>query len=322
MIASMTTQPALETPRDLLRVTDLSEHEFDHLLYTAERMKARPYDWQSYLPGRMISCYFEKPSTRTRVSFAGAAARLGMTALWLRPDELQLGRGEPISDTARVLASYSSAIVVRTFDQHVVEEIAAASDVPVINALTDQHHPCQALADYFTLREHFGDIHGLRLAYIGDGDNVARSLMEAGALTGIEVVVASPKHYQIGGGETQRLEELAEEHGSHVTVVDDPRDAVRGADAVYTDVWVSMGEETERAQRLKQLEPFRVTPELMALAEPHAIFMHCLPAHRGEEVAAEVIDGPKSVVWQQAANRLPTEQALLDSLIRNAWVSR
>ena len=167
MITSMTTQRLLETPRDLLRVTDLSEHEFDHLLYTAERMKARPYDWQSDLPGRMISCYFEKPSTRTRVSFAGAAARLGMTALWLRPDELQLGRGEPIADTARVLASYSAAIVVRTFDQHVVEEIAAASDVPVINALTDQHHPCQALADYFTLREHFGDIHGLRLAYIG-----------------------------------------------------------------------------------------------------------------------------------------------------------
>ncbi len=308
-------------PTDLLRITDLTRHQFAHILHIAEYMKADPYKWHCELRGRMISCYFEKPSTRTRVSFAAAAARLGMTALWLRPDELQLGRGEPISDTARVLAGYSAAIVVRSFDQRMVEAIADASDVPVINALTDQHHPCQALADFFTLREHFGDIQGLRLAFIGDGDNVARSLMEAGALTGIEVVVASPKHYQIGGGETQRLERLASEHGSHVTVVEDPRDAVRGADAVYTDVWVSMGEESERATRLKQLEPFRVTADLMNLAAPHAIFMHCLPAHRGEEVTAEVIDGPRSVVWKQAANRLPTEEALLHSLIRNAWVS-
>jgi ornithine carbamoyltransferase len=319
MIQTLTTPAA---PSDLLRVSDLEPHQFEHLLYQAACMKARPFEYQHQLPGRMISCYFEKPSTRTRVSFAGAAARLGMTALWLRPDELQLGRGEPIADTARVLAGYSAAIVVRTFDQAVVDQIAAASDVPVINALTDQHHPCQALADFLTLRERFGEIHGLRLAYIGDGDNVARSLMEAGALTGVEIVVASPKHYQIGAGESQRLERLAQAHGSHVTVVDDPREAVRGADAVYTDVWVSMGEESERAARVRELEPFRVTPELMALANPHAVFMHCLPAHRGEEVSAEVIDGPASVVWQQAANRLPTEQALLHSLIRQNWLGR
>jgi ornithine carbamoyltransferase len=315
-----TITPITTTPQDVLRVTDLDEHQFRHILQLAETMKARPYEWVASLPGRMISCYFEKPSTRTRVSFAGAATRLGMTALWLRPDELQLGRGEPIADTARVLAGYSAAIVVRTFDQHVVEEIAAFSDVPVINALTDQHHPCQALADFFTMREHFGDVRGLRLAFIGDGDNVARSLMEAGGLAGVEIVVASPPHYQIGGGETQRLERAAQEHGSHVTVVDDPREAVRGADAVYTDVWVSMGEESQRAARMKALDAFRVTPELMALAAPNAIFMHCLPAHRGEEVSAEVIDGPASVVWQQAANRLPTEQALLHSLITHRWV--
>ncbi len=308
-------------PQDLLRISDLDEHQFEHLLYQAACMKARPFEYRTQLPGRMISCYFEKPSTRTRVSFAGAAARLGMTALWLRPDELQLGRGEPIADTARVLAGYSAAIVVRTFDQAVVQQIADASEVPVINALTDQHHPCQALADFLTLRERFGEIRGLRLAYIGDGDNVARSLMEAGALAGVEIVVASPKHYQIGAGETQRLERVAREHGSHVTVVEDPREAVRGADAVYTDVWVSMGEESEQAARLRELEPFRVTPELMALAGPHAVFMHCLPAHRGQEVSAEVIDGPTSVVWQQAANRLPTEQALLHSLIKGNWVA-
>lgn len=309
-------------PTDLLKVADLGEREFEHLLQLASEMKADPFGWNGDLPGRMISCFFEKPSTRTRASFAGAAARLGMTSLWLRPDELQLGRGEPIADTARVLASYSAAIVVRTFSQAVVEQIAAASDVPVVNALTDEHHPCQALADFLTLRERFGSLHGLRLAYIGDGDNVARSLMEAGALTGVEVVVASPPRFQLDAGEVRELERQAVTHGSHVTVVDDPREAVSGADAVYTDVWVSMGDEAERAERMRALSRFQVTTDLMSLAKPHAVFLHCLPAHRGEEVAAEVIDGPQSAVWQQAGNRLPTEQALLKELISGNWNDR
>jgi ornithine carbamoyltransferase len=306
-------------PSDLLRVSDLGEDEFEHLLDLAARMKADPFGWYGELPGRMISCFFEKPSTRTRASFAGAAARLGVTSLWLRPDELQLGRGEPVADTARALASYSAAIVVRTFSQRVVEEIAAASEVPVINALTDEHHPCQALADFLTLRERFGRLDGLRLAYIGDSDNVARSLMEAGALTGVEVVVASPPRFQPDPAEVSGLEREAAGHGSHVTVVDDPREAVAGADAVYTDVWVSMGEEAEREERTRALARFQVTNELMALAKPRAVFLHCLPAHRGQEVAAEVIDGPQSAIWQQAGNRLPTEQALLEALITDNW---
>jgi ornithine carbamoyltransferase len=269
----------------------------------------------------MLSCYFDKPSTRTRASFAAAAARLGMTSLWLRPDELQLGRGEPIADTARVLSSYSAAIVVRTFAQATVEEIAAASDAPVINALTDQHHPCQALADFLTLQERFGTLQGLRLAYVGDGDNVARSLIEAGALTGVNVVIASPPRFQLDAGYVRGINREAVEHHSHVTVVDDPREAVQDADAVYTDVWVSMGDEKERDERMRLLERYRVTSELMSLAAPHAIFLHCLPAHRGEEVAAEVIDGPQSAVWQQAGNRLPTEQAILKSLITQSWAT-
>jgi ornithine carbamoyltransferase len=316
----MTIATSTTTPTDLLRIADLDEHQFEHLLYTAQCMKRDPYAWLPQLPGRMISCYFEKPSTRTRASFAGAAARLGMTSLWLRPDELQLGRGEPIADTARVLSAYSAAIVVRTFAQDVVDEIAAASEVPVINALTDEHHPCQALADFLTLRERFGALHGLRLAYIGDSDNVARSLMEAGAVTGVDVVVASPPRFQFDTREMGRIEHDAAAHGGHLTLVDDPREAVQGAHAVYTDVWVSMGEEGEREQRLRALDRYRVTPELMDLASPDAIFLHCLPAHRGEEVSAEVIDGPRSAVWQQAANRLPTEQAVLNSLILDSWV--
>jgi len=191
-----------------------------------------------------------------------------------------------------------------------------------VNALTDDHHPCQALADFMTLRERFGHLHGLRLAYIGDGDNVARSLMEAGALTGVEVVLASPRSFQLGAEEVNRLELEAVAHGSHVSVVEDPREAVAGADAVYTDVWVSMGDEAEREHRMRMLRAFQVTPELMALAKPEAIFLHCLPAHRGEEVAAAVIDGPQSAVWQEAANRMPTEQAVLYALITADWEGR
>jgi ornithine carbamoyltransferase len=222
----------------------------------------------------------------------------------LRPDELQLGRGEPIADTARVMSSYCAAIVIRTFAQSDVDEMAAAASVPVINALTDDHHPCQALADLLTLRERFGDLHGLPVAYVGDGNNVARSLIEAATLTGIDLRLACPDGYRPGGFE----------------VTDNPREAVAGARAVYTDVWVSMGDpESERKRRLADLEPYRVTPGLMGLAARDAIFLHCLPAHRGEEVATAVIDGAHSAVWDQAANRLPTEQAALYALVSGDW---
>ncbi|HSG13880.1 MAG TPA: ornithine carbamoyltransferase [Gaiellaceae bacterium] len=292
-------------PDDLLRVSDLEAESLAALLDLAADMKTRPHGFVEALRGDTLVCFFEKPSTRTRVSFAAAAERLGMFPLLIRPDELQLGRGETVEDTARTLSGYAQAIVIRTFAQETVERIAAAAKAPVINALTDDHHPCQALADLLTLRERFGRLEGLRVAYVGDGNNVATSLVEAGALAGMDVVVACPPGY--------------EPKVDGARVVHDPREAVADADAVYTDVWVSMGEESEREERLRTMEPYRVDQALMAAARADTVFMHCLPAHRGEEVTADVIDGPQSVVWQQAENRLPTEEALLLALVSRRW---
>jgi ornithine carbamoyltransferase len=295
-------------PRHLLRVSDLSSDQLHRLLRLAADMKADPLGWREAQAGKVLACFFSKPSTRTRVSLEAAAQRLGMLPLMLRPDELQLGRGEPISDTGRVLSGYVDAIAIRTYTQSDVDELAAAARVPVINALTDDHHPCQALADLLTIQERFGDLEGLRLAYLGDGNNVAHSLMEAGALAGMEVVVSTPYGY----GPHAEIQVA-----THATLEGDPLAAVRGAQIVYTDVWVSMGQDAERGERLAALAPYQVSRAIMDAACRDAIFMHCLPAHRGEEVTAEVIDGPRSVVYQQAANRLPTEQALIHTLIEH-----
>jgi ornithine carbamoyltransferase len=300
---------------DFLRIGDIGENDLNRLLELAQLLKDHPNALLHERRGRTVACFFAKPSTRTRVSFEAAANRLGMLPIMLRPDELQLGRGEPIADTARVLSSYAAAIVVRTFAQSDLEEMAAAADVPVVNALTDQHHPCQALADLLTLREHFGRLAGLRLVYIGDGNNVAHSLIEAGALAGMHVRLACPPGYHPDPTIVADATVRAVASGGSIRICENPADAVEGSDAVYTDVWVSMGEDSEREQRLRDLEPYRVDAALMSKAAPTAVFMHCLPAHRGEEVAAEVIDGPASVVWAQAANRLPTEQAVLADLI-------
>jgi ornithine carbamoyltransferase len=306
-------------PADLLRIADLDREQLGHLLDLAARMKLQPNGWHDRHVGQTVACYFAKPSTRTRVSFEAAAQRLGLLPVMLRPDELQLGRGEPISDTARVLSSYCAAIVIRTFAQHDVEEMADAATVPVVNALTDEHHPCQALADLLTLREVHGDLHGLQLAYIGDGNNVAHSLLEAGAIAGMRVSVATPRGYEPDPEVVARARVLAASPHD-IEITHDPLVAVAGAAAVYTDVWVSMGDEEEAAVRRAHFEPYRVTAELMEAAEPHAVFLHCLPAHRGEEVAADVIDGESSEVFRQAANRLPTEQALLHTLISGEWL--
>ena len=300
----------LTAQRHLLRISDLDAGELRRLLDLAQTCKREPLAFSDALRGESVACFFSKPSTRTRVSGEAAIWRLGALPIMMRPDELQLGRGEPISDTARVLGAYCAAIFIRTFAQADVEALAEHAGVPVVNALTDDHHPCQALADLLTIREHLGRLDGIRVAYVGDGNNVAHSLMEAGALAGMEVVVACPPGYEPDG-------DIAAATGTRVT--HDPREAVRGAQVVYTDVWVSMGEDAERAARESALEAFRVTPALMAGALPGAIFMHCLPAHRGEEVAAAVIDGPQSVVFDQAANRLPTEQAVLYALTTGDW---
>lgn len=303
----------------LLRISDLGGDELFKLLDLAAEMKAQPKGFLEALAGETVALFFEKPSTRTRSSFAAATARLGATPLALRPDELQLGRGETIADTARVLSSYASAIVIRTFAQAELQEVAAYSTVPVINALSDAHHPCQALADLLTVWERFGSLTGRRLAYVGDGNNVAHSLIEAGALAGMHVAVATPPGYAPDEEIVANARRLAKSRAAEIEVVDDPRAAVDGADAVYTDVWVSMGEEAESNQRLRDFAPFQVNAELMRLAKPDAVFLHCLPAHRGMEVTGDVIDGPQSAVWQQAANRLPTEEALLYALVTGVW---
>jgi len=315
----MAIAPTRAAPKDLLRVADLTPPQLTRLLDLASQMDADVHGWLDTLRGRSVACYFAKPSTRTRVSFAAAAARLGMNAIVLRPDELQLGRGETIADTARTLAAYCDAIVIRTFAQSDVEELAAAADVAVINALTDDHHPCQALADLLTVRDSFGSLQGIRLAYIGDGNNVAHSLIEAGALAGMHVVIASPPSYGPAADVVERARSVAETTGATIELTDDAREAVAGAHAVYTDVWVSMGEEAEQAAREAALRRYQVDEELFALARTDAIFLHCLPAHRGQEVTAGVIDGPRSAVWRQAKNRESTEEALLYTLVSGDW---
>lgn len=301
----------------LTRFSDLHPEELAELLELAETMKDEPSLYGDALRGRAIACIFEKPSTRTRVSFAAAAARLGATPIALTPQDLQLGRGESIADTARSLSGYVDAIVIRTFAQETVEELARWASVPVVNALSDAHHPCQALADLLTIKEAFGDLAGKRLAFVGDGgDNVAHSLLEAAALAGMDVTIACPRDYAPDPDVLHGARSRVEGTGVELQIVHDPAEAIDGAHVVYADVWASMGEESEREARKRALASYQVTEELMALAEPSAIFLHCLPAKRGEEVAAAVIDGPQSRVWQQSGNRLPTEEALLHLLTR------
>jgi ornithine carbamoyltransferase len=313
----MSTLSPTKIRRGLTRVADLTPIGLFRLLELAETMKDESAHYDDALRDRAIALIFEKPSTRTRVSFAAAAARLGATPIALTPDELQLGRGESIADTARSLSGYVDAIVIRTFAQATIDELARWSTVPVVNALSDDHHPCQALADLLTIEEEFGDLEGRKLTFVGDGgDNVAHSLLEAGALAGLNVTIACPPAYAPDQEVLAAALRLAEASGAELEVVHDPIAAVAGAHAVYADVWASMGDEAEHETRRRALAPYQVTEELMSLAQPGAIFLHCLPATRGEEVAASVIDGPQSAVWRQSANRLPTEEAALMMLTR------
>jgi ornithine carbamoyltransferase len=283
---------------------ELGAFELDKLLDRAAELKAGRAQrvGGDSLGGRSVALLFERPSTRTRISFEVGVAELGAHPVVLRENEMQLSRGESVADTARVLSRFVEAIVIRSGSHDTVAELAAEADVPVVNGLTPLHHPCQALADLLTLRERFGDLDGLRLAYVGDGNNVARSLAILGERAGVEVVVAAPEGYQ--------LEEVAA-----AKLSDDPRAAAAAADALYTDVWISMGDETEAQRRLADLAPFRLDADLLAVAKERAIVLHCLPAHPGQEISAEVLYGSRSAVWDQAENRLHAQKALLEMLL-------
>jgi ornithine carbamoyltransferase len=297
--------------RHFLSVDDLEPAELADLLDLAGRLKADPSSMRDALRGRSIALIFEKPSTRTRVSFEVAVVELGAHPVVLSASELQLGRGETIQDTGRVLSRYVDGVVLRTFEQERLEVLASASTVPVVNALSDFEHPCQALADLLTLRERFGDLAGRTLAYLGDGNNVAHSLLLAGTKLGMTVRVATPPGFEPIPQVVHRAEEIAGETGGAVEVTHDPADAATGADALYTDVWASMGQEEEANERALVFPAYQLSQKLVDVASPDVAILHCLPAHRGLEITDEVIDGPHSVVWDQAENRLHTQKALL-----------
>jgi len=301
------------TKRDYLSVDDLSTEELTGLLRDAAKMKkARADKYEDALGGAHVALIFEKPSTRTRVSMEVAVASLGGHSVVLRGDELQLGRGETIEDTGRVLSRYVDAIGVRTFGQERLEALATGATVPVVNLLSDQSHPCQVLADLLTIQEHVTEkLSGTSLAYIGDGNNVTHSLLVAGAKVGMDVRVASPVGYQPGADVVERARDIAAHTEGKVIVTDLVAEAAAGADVLYTDVWASMGQENESDDRANVFKGYRIDESVVAMASPDVKVLHCLPAHRGEEITAGVIDGPMSVVWDQAENRLHTQKALL-----------
>jgi ornithine carbamoyltransferase len=301
--------------RDLRSIRDLAGPELVSLITLASDIKRHGHRYDGALSGRTVAMLFEKPSLRTRVSFAVAAYQLGAAVIYLGPHEVGLGRRETIEDVARTLDQMVDAIVVRTFSHATVEQLAEAASIPVINALSDFSHPCQALGDYLTVREVKGALNGLRLAFVGDGNNVANSLIFGAALLGVRMIIATPPGYEPRPDVLAWARQHEIEPGFACRVTSAPEDAVRDADVVYTDTWVSMGQEAEADVRRRAFAGFQVTEKLLQCARPDAVFMHCLPAHRGEEVEAAVIDSPRSIVFRQAANRLHTEKALLVALL-------
>ena len=305
--------------RDLLRIRDLSADELVAVLELAAELKAAQHDGipHALCPGRSLGMIFQKASTRTRVSFEVGMTQLGGHALNLAASELQLGRGETIDDTGMVLSRFLDAIMIRTYAQDDVDELAAAASIPVINGLSDDHHPCQALADVLTLRERFGpDLRGARVGYTGDGNNVARSFVCAGALVGLEMVVASPAGYELDLPTVRFASRVAEQHGGSLTLTDEPQAAAEGSQALYTDTFISMGQELDAAERLRDLLPFRIDEERAALLARDGVVLHCLPAHYGQEIDREVLYGYRSAVWDQAENRLHAQKALLVALVQ------
>jgi ornithine carbamoyltransferase len=305
--------------QDLLDVAAVPREQVEALLRLAAslKIKQRRGVRHGLLAGKTLGLLFQKPSTRTRVSFEAGMNQLGGHALSLPMGDIQLSRGETVADTARVLSRYLDGIVIRTYDHAIVEEWAREATMPVINGLTDHSHPCQALSDLLTIQEIKGRLKGLTLAYIGDGNNVANSLIEAAAKMGMRITVGCPAGYQPDQHVIDQARAEAETTGAQIDVTDNPQVAVKEADVVYTDVWISMGREREQARRLKTLSPYQLNGRLLQRAKPDAIVMHCLPAHRGEEITAEVLDGPQSVVIDQAENRLHMQKAILVQLLSN-----
>ncbi|MFG2226233.1 ornithine carbamoyltransferase [Streptomyces sp. NPDC048644] len=304
------------TPAHLLRVSDFDPMALAAVLDLAARMKREPLAWQHSLRGAAVGCSFEKPSTRTRVSLAVAAHRLGMTTVMLNKEEMQLGHGETWEDTVRVLSSYLDALTLRTFEHGTVERLAGIATVPVVNTLSNDHHPCQSLADLLALTEHFGTPAGLRAAFIGDGrSNTCNSFLEACAGVGMHLTIAAPPGYETDRDLVAAARRTMQRTGGSVEFTTDPVAAVRQADAVYAEVWVPMDRPQERAERVRRFADYRVDGALLAQAGADTVVLHCLPAVRGEEITSDVLDGPQSLVWRQAANRLPTAQAVLHTLI-------
>jgi ornithine carbamoyltransferase len=299
--------------KDFISILDITDDELGHILSDAMHLKklrlaGTPHD---VLRGKSLAMIFEKSSTRTHISFEVGMNELGGHALFLSTRDLQIGRGEEIRDTARVASRYVSAVMIRAYQHSTIQEFAHYASIPVINGLSDREHPCQLLADIMTISEHFGHLKGLRVAWIGDGNNVCNSLVLSSALTGMEIAVASPKGY----GLKRKILLHAKAIGGRVNITRSPEDAARDADVIVTDTWVSMGDEDERAERLKAFAGYTVDEHLLKLASPDARVLHCLPAHRGEEISDEVIDGTKSLVWEEAENRLHAQKALLLSLL-------
>jgi len=302
--------------KDFLKTSDLSRADLKYLLARSAKFKSKPHARRTALAGETVCLYFNKPSTRTRISFETAVTRLGGVPVTLGASDVQLGRGETIEDTARVASRFSRAFVIRTFKDEDVERLAAAATIPVINALTDGHHPCQSVADLLTLAEHRGPLDRCKVAYVGDGNNVAISLMQAAALAGTDFAIAAPPGYQVPEELVEQARAVAKKSGSEVLQTVDPEEAVRDADALYADVWLSMGDSDDtKAARHAALGAYQINQALLDKAKSDAIFMHCLPAHRGEEVTAEVCDGPRSVIFDQAENRLHTSVAILYALL-------
>ena len=305
--------------KDLLHTADLSREDVELLLATASDFAANPLIASTALANKSVAIYMTKPSTRTRLSSETAVAHLGGTPIFIRGDELQLGRGETIADTAKIISGYCDALIIRTFAQSDVDELGAHATIPVINALTDDDHPTQLLADWLTIRETFGkDISGRKFVYLGDGNNMANAWLVMGAIMGAHVVAATPEGKWAPDTKYVELaKSIAKKSGSTIEVIHDAHEAARGASVLYTDVWMSMGDsESDRKEKVGALSSFSVTDSLMQVTEKDSIFMHCLPAHRGEEVSASVIDGPRSVIWREAYHRRTTIQALLYHLSR------